>query len=115
MYLKLWGILTEISGEYMAPELVFLILKKPAKYGKITLIKPYIREDYRMLADPRNISGLTYNLIKNILSQDNEHVKLKKILNWKDINKVCKSCFGLTIGNKTKTIDIVLRLLILKI
>ena len=59
----------------------FLILKKPAKYGKITLIQRHIREDYRMLAGPRNISGLTYNLIKNILSQDNEHVKLKKILN----------------------------------
>ncbi len=68
-----------------------------------------------MLADPKNISGLTDNLIKNILSQGNKHVKLKKILNWKDINKVCKSCFGLTIGNKTKTSDIALRLVILKI
>ena len=89
-------------------------LKKPAKYGKITLISPHTKGDYHMFTGLKNQLELSDSLIENILPQDNELVKLKKILNWKDINKVYKSCFSSKTGNKTKTTDIALGLLLLK-
>jgi len=58
-----------------------LILKKPAKYGKITLIQLHIRGDYHMFTGLKNQLELSDSLITNILPQDNELVKLKKILN----------------------------------
>jgi len=53
-------------------------------------------------------------LIENILPLDNELVKLRKILNWASINEVYKSCFKSHRGNKTKTTDIALGLILLK-
>ena len=74
-----------------------LILKKPVKYGKITLIPSRIKGEYHMFTGLKNQLELSDSLITNILPQDNELVKLKKILNWKDINTIYKSCFtGLT-------------------
>jgi len=67
-----------------------------------------------MFTGLKNQLELSDSLITNILPQDNELVKLKKILNWKDINKVYKSCFSSRTGNKTKTTDIALGLLLLK-
>jgi len=69
-------------------------LKKPVKYGKITLISPHTKGDYHMFTGLKNQLELSDSLITNILPLDNELVKLKKILNWKDINKVYKSCFS---------------------
>ena len=89
-------------------------LKKPVKYGKITSISPHTKGDYHMFTGLKNQLELSDSLIENILPQDNELVKLKKILNWKDINKVYKSCFSSKTGNKTKTTDIALVLLLLK-
>jgi IS5 family transposase len=89
-------------------------LKRPVKYGKITLISPHTKGDYHMFTGLKNQLELPDSLIENILPQDNELVKLKKILNWKDINKVYKSCFSSSTGNKTKTTDIALGLLLLK-
>ena len=89
-------------------------LKKPVKYGKITSIPPHIKGDYHMFTGLKNQLELSDSLITNILPLDNELVKLKKILNWKDINKVYKSCFNSKTGNKTKTTDIALGLLLLK-
>ena len=89
-------------------------LKKPVKYGKITLISPHTKGDYHMFTGLKNQLELSDSLITNILPPDNELVKLKKILNWKDINKVYKSCFSSKTGNKTKTTDIALGLILLK-
>ena len=68
-------------------------LKKPVKYANITLISPHTKGDYHMFTGLKNQLYLSDSLIDNILPQDNELVKLKKILNWKDINKVYKSCY----------------------
>ena len=89
-------------------------LKKPVKYGKITSIPSHIKGDYHMFTGLKNQLELSDSLITNILPLDNELVKLKKILNWKDINKVYKSCFSSKTGNKTKTTDIALGLILLK-
>src|SRR5450830_1485121 len=91
-----------------------LILKKPVKYGKITLIPSRIKGDYHMFTGLKNQLELQGSLITNILPQDNELVKLKKILNWKEINTIYKSCFKSSTGNKTKTTDIALGLILLK-
>src|SRR5450830_1016567 len=91
-----------------------LILKKPVKYGKITLIPSRKKGDYHMFTGLKNQLELSDSLITNILPQDNELVKLKKILNWKEINTIYKSCFKSSTGNKTKTTDIALGLILLK-
>ena len=57
---------------------------------------------------------LTDTLIDDILPQDNELVKLKKALNWKDINKIYGQCFASRRGRASKKTDIALGLLILK-
>ena len=91
-----------------------LRLKRPVKYGKITLILTNTKGDYHMFTGLKNQLELSDSLIVNILPLDNELVKLKKILNWKEINKVYKSCFSSKTGNKTKTTDIALGLILLK-
>ncbi len=53
-------------------------------------------------------------LIENILPSDNELLKLRKILNWGQINEVYKSCYRSQRANKTKTTDIALGLILLK-
>ena len=83
-----------------------LRLKKPVKYGKITLTQSRIKGDYHMFTGLKNQLELQGSPITNILPKDNELVKLKKILNWKGINLIYKSCFNSTTGNKTKTTDI---------
>ena len=67
-----------------------------------------------MFTGLKNQLELSGSLITNILPQDNELVKLKKILNWNDINATYKSCFSSSTGNKTKTTDIALGLILLK-
>ena len=89
-------------------------LKKPVKYDKIPLKLQHNKGDYHMFTGLKNQLELSDSLIENILPQNNELVKLKKILNWKDIDKVYKSCFNSKIGNKTKTTDIALGLILLK-
>src|SRR5680860_480409 len=91
-----------------------LILKKPVKYGKITLISPHTKGEYHMFTGLKNQLELSDSLITNILPKDNELVKLKKILNWEGINNIYKSCFNSTTGNKEKTTDIALGLILLK-
>jgi len=91
-----------------------LILKKPVKYGKITLSQSRIKGDYHMFTGLKNQLELSDSLITNILPKDNELVKLKKILNWEGINNIYKSCFNSTTGNKAKTTDIALGLILLK-
>ena len=91
-----------------------LRLKRPVKYGKITLILTNTKGDYHMFTGLKNQLELSDSLIENILPHDNELVKLKKILNWEGINKIYKSCFNSKEGNKTKTTDIALGLILLK-
>jgi len=67
-----------------------------------------------MFAGLKNQLELSDSLITNILPLNNELVKLKKILNWNDINATYKSYFSSSTGNKTKTTDIALSLLLLK-
>ena len=67
-----------------------------------------------MFTGLKNQLELSDSLITNILPKDNELVKLKKILNWEGINLIYKSCFNSTTGNKTKTTDIALGLILLK-
>ena len=57
---------------------------------------------------------LTDTLIDDILPQDNELVKLKKALNWKNINKIYSQCFPSRRGRSSKKTDTTLGLLILK-
>ena len=91
-----------------------LILKKPVKYGKITLSQSRIKGEYHMFTGLKNQLELSDSLITDILPKDNELVKLKKILNWEGINNIYKSCFNSTTGNKAKTTDIALGLILLK-
>jgi transposase, IS5 family len=67
-----------------------------------------------MFTGLKNQLELSDSLIENILPHDNELVKLKKILNWEGINNIYKSCFSSKEGNKTKTTDIALGLILLK-
>lgn len=57
---------------------------------------------------------LTDTLIDDILPQDNELIKLKKVLNWKAINKIYKECFVSRRGRGFKKTDSTLGLIILK-
>ena len=63
-------------------------LKKPVKYDKIPLKLRHNKGDYHMFTGLKNQLELSDSLITNILPLDNELVKLKKILNWKDINVI---------------------------
>jgi IS5 family transposase len=49
-----------------------------------------------------------------ILSEEQELVKLKKIIEWKKIDKIYKKCYSAKVGNATKETNIVLGLILLK-
>jgi IS5 family transposase len=49
-----------------------------------------------------------------ILSEDHELVKLKKIIDWDEIDKIYKECYPSKVGNSTKETNIVLGLILLK-
>ena len=53
-------------------------------------------------------------LIGEIVPEDHELVKLKKILNWEKMNKIYSECYHSNRGNATKKTDMVLGLFILK-
>ena len=63
------------------------------------------------LKSQRDFSDL---FITNILPHDHELVKLRNIINWKAINSIYKSCYKSKKGNKTKSTDIVIGLIILR-
>jgi transposase, IS5 family len=88
--------------------------KRPIKYDKISLISPHIKGVCHMFTGLKKQLELTDTLIDDILPQDNELVKLKKALAWKDINKIYSQCFTSNKGRGTKKTDIALGLLILK-
>jgi transposase len=89
-------------------------LKRPIKYGKIPLKQLRIKGDYHMFTGLKVQLEVTDTLIDNILPQDNELVKLKKVLNWEMINKIYSECFPSKKGRSTKKTDMALGLLILK-
>jgi hypothetical protein len=89
-------------------------LKRPAKYGKITLISRHIKGAYHMFTGLKKQLEISDILIENILPLDNELVKLRKILNWEKINEVYSSCYRSQRADKTKTTDIALGLILLK-
>ena len=49
-----------------------------------------------------------------ILPEDHELVKLKKIIDWDEIDKIYKTCYTAKVGNSTKQTNIVLGLILLK-
>jgi len=49
-----------------------------------------------------------------ILSKDHELVKLKNIIDWKEIDKIYKTCYKAKVGNSTKETNMVLGLILLK-
>lgn len=53
-------------------------------------------------------------LIAEIVPENHELVKLKKMLNWEKMNKVYRECYKSNRGNATKRTDMVLGLFILK-
>lgn len=53
-------------------------------------------------------------LIGEIIPEDHELVKLKKILNWEKMNKIYSECYRSKKGNATKKTDMVIGLFILK-
>ena len=53
-------------------------------------------------------------LIGEIIPEDHELVKLKKILNWEKMNKIYSECYRSNKGNATKRSDMVLGLFILR-
>lgn len=88
-------------------------LKRPAIYGKIPLELLHLKGDHMFTGIKAQLE-VTDTLIDDILPQDNELIKLKKALNWKNINKIYKECFPSRRGRSTKKTDMSLGLLILK-
>jgi len=88
-------------------------LKRPVKYGKIPLKLLHNKGDH-MFTGLKAQLEITDTLIDNILPQDNELIKLKKVLNWEKINNIYKECFPSKRGRATKKTDTTLGLLILK-
>lgn len=88
-------------------------LKRPVKYGKIPLILLH-NKGVHMFTGLKYQLEITDTLINDILPQDNELIKLKKVLNWEKINNIYKECFPSKRGRPTKRTDISLGLLILK-
>jgi len=88
-------------------------LKRPVKYGKIPLELPNNKGDH-MFTGLKAQLEITDTLIDNILPQDNELIKLKKVLNWEKINNIYKECFPSNKGRATKKTDLSLGLLLLK-
>ena len=48
------------------------------------------------------------------ISKDHELVKLKKIIDWNDIDKIYKKCYTAKVGNPTKETNMVPGLILLK-
>jgi len=88
-------------------------LKRPVKYGKIPLKLPNNKGDH-MFTGLKYQLEVTDTLIDNILPQDNELIKLKKVLNWEKINNIYKECFPSKRGRATKKTDLSLGLILLK-
>ena len=57
---------------------------------------------------------LSDSLIEDIVPQDHDLVKLKKVINWEGINRIYESCYASRRGNATKRTGLVIGLLILK-
>lgn len=49
-----------------------------------------------------------------ILSKEHELVKLKRIIDWREIDKIYKKCYRAKVGNATKETNMVLGLILLK-
>ncbi|RXG63175.1 transposase [Candidatus Atribacteria bacterium 1244-E10-H5-B2] len=88
-------------------------LKRPVKYGKIPLIQPN-KKGVHMFTGLKYQLEITDTLIDDILPQDNELIKLKKVLNWEKINSIYKECFPSKRGRSTKKTDLSLGLILLK-
>lgn len=88
-------------------------LKRPAIYGKIPLKPLHLKGDH-MFTGLKYQLEVTDTLIDDILPQDNELIKLKKVLNWEKINNIYRECFPSNKGRSTKKTDMSLGLLILK-
>ena len=71
-------------------------LKRSVKYGKIPLKLLHNKGDH-MFTGLKYQLEITDTLIDYILPQDNELIKLKKVLNWEKINNIYKECFPLII------------------
>ena len=52
--------------------------------------------------------------LKEMIPPNHELVKLKKIINWKQINSIYEKCFNSKKGNKTKRTEIAIGLILLK-
>lgn len=59
--------------------------KRSVKYNKIPLKLLHNKGDYHMFKGLKHQLELTDNLPYDILSKDNELIKLKMVLNWKAI------------------------------
>jgi IS5 family transposase len=57
---------------------------------------------------------ITDPYLDNMIAQDHELVKLKKILDWKALNRIYKECYPSRKGRSTKNTDLVIGLLLLK-
>jgi len=88
--------------------------KRPVKYDKIPLKLLHNKGEFYMFTGLKHQLELTDTLLDDILPQDSQLIKLKKVLNWKAINKIYKECFQSRRGRATKKTDIALGLLILK-
>jgi hypothetical protein len=88
--------------------------KRPVKYDKIPLKPLHLKGGYHMFTGLKKQLELTDTLIDDILPQGNELIKLKKVLDWKAINKIYSQCFASQRGRGSKKTDIALGLLILK-
>jgi IS5 family transposase len=71
-------------------------------------------KDYHMYTGLKQQLDLSDDLIRNILPQHHDLIKLKDIINWKKINKIYKSCYPSNKGRSTKRADLVIGLLLLK-
>lgn len=67
-----------------------------------------------MFSGLKNQLKLGDGFLSWILSPDHELVKIRDLLNWKEINKIYKSCFSSDRGNATKTTDLALGAIILQ-
>ena len=88
-------------------------LKRPIKYGKIPLERLNNKGDH-MFTGLKAQLEITDTLIDDILPQDNELIKLKKVLNWEKINSIYKECFPSKRDRATKKTDLSLGLILLK-
>lgn len=57
---------------------------------------------------------LSDSYLKDMIPLEHELVKLKNIINWKEINSIYEKCFNSRKGNKTKRTEIAIGLIILR-